>query len=74
MLSDGIIPLADFVKFFYQDFSLRDQGKDIDDTINDFLKEHPTFYVNLLTSLSETCIAVVFEGPADEVKELRKEL
>lgn len=71
MLSDGIIPLADFVKFFYEQST---PFISIEDQINDFLKEHPTFYVNLLTSLSETCIAIVFEGPADEVKELRKEL
>lgn len=70
MLPDGIVPLADYVKLFYRRESL---AIDIDDEINDFLKEHPAFYVNLISALSPMCVAVVFEGPADEIKTLRQE-
>lgn len=77
MLPDGIVPLADFAKTFW---SNTDQYLDVDDLINLFLKDHPTFYINLITPLAQTVgevgttgVLVVFEGPADEIKELRKE-
>lgn len=69
MLPDGIVPLSDFVKLFYRSEKM---VSDVDEKINDFLKEHPAFYVNLISALSPTCVAVVFEGPADEIETLRE--
>ena len=71
MLPQGIVPLADYVMLFYR--SEKEMVADVDDDINKFLKEHPAFYINLISALSDSCVAVVFEGPADEVKKLRGE-
>lgn len=77
MLPDGIIPLADYAMTFYTD---RDSCAGLDYLINKFLEEHPTFYINLISPLAQTVgevgttgVLVIFEGPADEIKELRKE-
>lgn len=66
----GIVPLADYVKIFHE---RTHEFKPVDEQINDFLKEHSAFYVNLISPISPTAAIVVFEGPADEVKKLRKE-